>query len=137
MMWSSGKQSRVRSVRSRARMAEKSSVQDAGKALGYYSLAYGPCDSRAMGTFFGGLKDKLISKLISSLLPKYISKYEGDIKRVVLAVNMLIAALYVALPALPDNAEGKVSKELDYINTQWKRLLSLARDYLSLELGDK
>ena len=90
-----------------------------------------------MATFFGGLKNKLISKLISSLLPKYVSKYEGDIKRVVLAVNMLIAALYVALPALPDNAEGKVGKELDYVNAKWKQLLSLARDYLSLELSDK
>ena len=76
-----------------------------------------------MGTFFSGLKDKLISKLISSLLPKYVSKYEGDIKRVVLAVNMLIAALYVALPTL--------------VNDKWKQLLSLARDYLKLELTDK
>lgn len=106
-------------------------------ALGYWCTVFGMWHYKAMGTFFGGLKDKLISKLITSLLPKYISKYEGDIKRVVLAVNMLIAALYVALPTLPDNVEGKVSKELDFINAKWKQLLSLARDYLSLELGDK
>jgi hypothetical protein len=118
-------------------MAAKSSGRDAERALGYWCGQSGPCDSKTMATFFGSLKDKLISKLISSLLPKYVTKYEGDIKRVVLAVNMLIAALYVALPTLPDNVEGKVSKELDYINTQWKRLLNLARDYLSIELSDK
>jgi hypothetical protein len=136
-MWSIGRQSPPKDARSPKWMRPADLLNGAVMALGYWCTAFGVWHYRAMGTFFGGLKEKLISKLITSLLPKYISKYEGDIKRVVLAVNMLIAALYVALPTLPDNVEGKVSKELDYINTKWKRLLSLARDYLNIELSDK
>ena len=90
-----------------------------------------------MGTLFGSLRDKILSKLLSSLLPKYALKYEGDVRRVVLGVNMLIAALYVALPLVPDAAEKKMGEELDYLNRRWKDLLGLANQYLKLDLSEK
>lgn len=89
-----------------------------------------------MGTLFGSLKDKLLTKLISSLLPKYVLKHEVDIRKIVISVNMLIMALNIALPTLPDGLEAKVRKELDFITAKWRSLISLAEKYLGVKFSD-
>jgi hypothetical protein len=86
-----------------------------------------------MGTLFGSLKDKLLAKLITSLLPKYVLKYEVDVRKIVISVNMLILALNIALPTLP---EAKVKKELDFITGKWRSLISLVEKYIGIKFSD-
>jgi hypothetical protein len=85
---------------------------------------------------FDKLKNALLSKLLSSFLPKYVRKYEGDIRRVVLAANMVIAALRVALPLIPDATEQKLKDHLDYIEGQYRKALALLKDYTGLDLSE-
>jgi hypothetical protein len=83
---------------------------------------------------FDKLKSALLSKLLSSLLPKYALKYEGDIRRIVLAVNMILAALRVALPLIPDATEKQIKDHLDYLEAQYRKALAALKDYAGLDL---
>lgn len=80
------------------------------------------------------IKSALLSKLLSSLLPKYAKKYEGDIRRIVLAVNMILAALRVALPLIPDATEKQIKEHVDYLEAQYRKALSALKDYTGLDL---
>jgi hypothetical protein len=82
------------------------------------------------------IKSALLSKLLSSLLPKYIAKYEGDIKRIVLAVNMVLAALRVALPLIPDATEKQIKDHLDYVEAQYRKALDLLEKHTGLKVYD-
>ncbi len=85
-------------------------------------------------TMLDKIKSALLSKLISSLLPKYAKKYEGDIRRVVLAVNMILAAVRVALPLIPDATEKQIKDHLDYLEGQYRKALLVLKDYTGLDL---
>ena len=82
------------------------------------------------------IKSALLSKLLSSLLPKYAKKYEGDIRRIVLAANMIIAALRVALPLIPDATEKQIQSHLDYLEAQYRKALAALKDYAGLDLAE-
>lgn len=85
-------------------------------------------------SFISDLKDKLIRKLATSFLLKWADGRKSEIARIVQAVNMLIAALYLALPVLDSQFGSALSHNLDFINEKW--LLALAfLGHLGIELG--
>ncbi len=83
----------------------------------------------------GNLTDKIIARVLLSLAPKYVSRYSSDIRRIVMTVNMLIAALRVALPLIPDAAEKQIADHLDYVEKKWRELLELVKKYSGVDFS--
>ena len=80
------------------------------------------------------LKDKFIRKIATSLLLKYLDGYKTDIARLVQAVNMIIAALYLSMPILDQHFGTGFAQNLDFVNEKWLLALQFIT-HLGLEVG--
>lgn len=80
------------------------------------------------------LRDKLVRKLASSFLLARLDGYKTDIARVVQAINMVIAALYLVVPIVDSYGGFSLSSPLDFLNAKWLIALQFLT-HLGLEFG--
>jgi hypothetical protein len=85
-------------------------------------------------SFISDIRDKLVRKVATSFLLRFCDGHKTEIARIVQAVNMLIAALYLALPVLDAKFGSALSQNLDFINDKWLLALN-ALTHLGLEFG--
>lgn len=83
---------------------------------------------------FTELKDRFIRSIATSFLLRSLDGKKTEIARIVQAVNMLIAALYLALPVLDAQFGFQLSQNLDFINDKWLLALQFLT-HLGLEVG--